>query len=157
MYIWNIRSLPWANAMEMYSWQIKHSTINKIFRLVWKSNVYYPSQKSPTIHTIQSHYTHSYLFLTDNFNVGRSTSNSRFWSISLKTSLLKCYTPVCRPSPFSILSRCFKQATLNLTLTFSTGLTAPLTCYTNQLMAWKCCSCATHLIYKNWKRNLRLT
>jgi hypothetical protein len=73
------------------------------------------------------------------------------FSISL-IPLFLSVTSVCLPSPFFILSRRFKQATLYLTLTFSIGLTAPLTCYTNQLKkVWKC-SCATHFIHKKTER-----
>jgi hypothetical protein len=100
-------------------------------------------------------YIHSYPFLTDHFNVTRSTSTSRFRAFLSYLSF--SVTCVCRLSPFFIYHAVLKQATPNLTLTFSTGLTAPLTSYTNQLKVWKCCSCATHFIDKNWTRNLRLT
>jgi hypothetical protein len=118
-----------------------------------------PSPEKPSIsHNLQplqsTIYVHSYPFLTDHFNVTRSTPTCPFRAYLSLLSFSVAW--VCRPPPFFILSCCFKQATLNLTLTFSTGLTAPLTCYTNQLKVWKCCSCATHFIHKIWTRNLKL-
>jgi len=108
-----------------------------------RTNSHNPEPLQSTTHT----HNHS---LTDNFNVGSSNSTSHFFFLSISLILLfKCYT--CVHLPRSLFYHAVsKLATLNLTLTFSTGPSStPLTRYTNQLLVWKCCSCVTHFIYKN--------